>query len=335
MIMSDVKYERSPRVSVCMPVYNAARFLPEAIESVLAQSYDDFEFVIVDNCSEDATGDIVRTYAGRDGRILYKRNDVNLGMVANFNICLMSARGEYIKFVMGDDLLASTETLQIMVHVLDDDDSVALVGGARKVIDEYGIEQQVLSPFGGTFVIDGPAVINTCLFSMENLIGEPTTVMFRKKHATRGFDLRYQQIVDLEMWFYLLEQGRFAYLSEPLSSFRVHDAQATAYNRNNCKYIDDMFCLLNDYGDKVYTTLNRFNKKYLYYEQCYKVWKEYRRGKIDRSLLREKLDRHYSWNLFFLLLPLYKIYKPFRRARKGMVKLFQKQRQRVFRIQVQ
>lgn len=312
---------RNPRVSVCMPVYNAARYLPEAIESVLSQNYADFELLIIDNCSEDGTAGIAGDFAARDERVVFKQNEVNLGMVGNWNRCLEEARGEYVKFVFGDDLLASTEALEMMVQVLDDDETVSLVGSARKVIDADGTVSRIISFFGDrSMVVDGHAVINRCLSTIENIIGEPTVVMFRKKQAGRGFDQKYRHAVDLEMWFHLLEQGRFAYLAPQLSAFRVHDEQATAVNKRNASYLDDNFYLLADYGDRSYITLTRFNRKYVYYDQCYKVWKEYRRGRIDKFTLFEKLDQYYDRRIFFLLLPWYKIFKPILRAKKGLAK---------------
>ncbi|HIK58508.1 MAG TPA: glycosyltransferase family 2 protein, partial [Nitrospinaceae bacterium] len=70
----------APKVSVCIPTYNYAKYLPEAIESVLKQSYDNYELIIVDDCSTDNSANVINEYAKKDQRIVFKNNDHNLGM---------------------------------------------------------------------------------------------------------------------------------------------------------------------------------------------------------------------------------------------------------------
>ena len=98
-----------PRVSLGMPVYNAQRFLREVLDSILAQTFTDFELIISDNGSTDATESICREYAARDPRVLYYPNDrVNHGPAWNYNRTEALARGEYFKWAAADDLLAPT-----------------------------------------------------------------------------------------------------------------------------------------------------------------------------------------------------------------------------------
>src|SRR6185369_11714393 len=115
------------KVSVCIPTYNYAAYLAETIESILAQNFADFELLIIDDNSTDDTRAVVEPYAQQDPRIRFSVNPKNLGMVQNWNHCLAQARGEYIKYVFGDDLLASPDTLGRMVGLLDDDGAVSLV----------------------------------------------------------------------------------------------------------------------------------------------------------------------------------------------------------------
>jgi glycosyltransferase involved in cell wall biosynthesis len=125
----------NPRVTVCIPAYNSARFLPEAIESVLKQSFVHFELLIIDDCSTDATMEIVSKYAAQDDRIVWRTNNRNLGMVENWNACLSQSRGEYIKYLFGVDLRVSSAALGDMVARLDADHTVSLVASARNLID--------------------------------------------------------------------------------------------------------------------------------------------------------------------------------------------------------
>lgn len=300
----------APKITVCIPTYNYGRYLPQAVESVLCQSLADFELLVIDDCSTDETDQVMRRFAERDGRVRYLRNAGNLGMVRNWNRCLGEARGEYVKFLFADDLLHSREALARMAAVLDADRSVSLVGSARHVVDAESRIVTTWSHFkAGTFA--GTPVINSCLYQQKNLIGEPSAVMFRRSMAGRGFAEKYRQWVDLEMWFHLLEQGRFAYIEEPLCAFRVHPDQQTAKNRECSETADDALCLSRDYLDKPYIVLSAFTRKYLVYHYWYRIWKAYRSRLSGTGDAVAKIDGGYGIRRFLLFLPFYKLAKPF------------------------
>lgn len=301
-----------PRVSICIPSYNSARFLPQAIESVLAQRCPDYELLIIDDASDDGTREIAARYASLDDRIVLSVNDRNLGMVENWNRCLSRARGDYIKFLFGDDLLADADAIGLMAARLDADDGVSLVGSARYVIDNQGRTLQRLSCFRDRAEIDGKALIARCLGARRNpnLIGEPSTVMFRKAQAGRGFDPGYRQLVDLEMWFHLLEQGRYAHIGQALTSFRMHPGQQTAKNLQNLAYLDDLTALYGSYLGKEYVGFGFCRRRFLEYFQYYKVWKKSRQNRVDRGLAWEKITSRYRPWVFFALIPWYKTYGP-------------------------
>jgi glycosyltransferase involved in cell wall biosynthesis len=221
--------EGAPKISVLVPTYNYARYLPQAIESILRQTHSNFELLISDDASTDGSAEIIRHYADRDFRIRFELHATNLGMVANWNWCLQQARGDYVKFVFGDDLLASPDTLVRMAALLDQYPDVGLVASARLLLDRNSTTIGSWDHLSdGLF--DGPRLISRCLRTRRNLIGEPSTVIFRRSLAERGFDPAYRQIVDLEMWFHLLKQGRLCYTSETLCGFRRHDEQQTVAN---------------------------------------------------------------------------------------------------------
>ena len=126
-----------PRVSIGLPVYNGERFVSKAIDSLLAQTFRDFEIIICDNASTDGTEDICRRYANRDKRISYHRNSENIGAAANFNLTFELASGEYFKWAADDDLCAP-DLLMRCVEVLDKDPSVVLCQSEVVFIDEDG-----------------------------------------------------------------------------------------------------------------------------------------------------------------------------------------------------
>ena len=220
-----------PKISVLVPTYNYARFLPEAIESILAQEFTDYELIISDDASTDESAEIIRRYAARDPRIRAEFHPVNLGMVPNWNWCLQQARGEYVKYLFGDDLLCSPQALGRLVALLDADPRIVLAASARRIVDEHSRPVDVWNEFRTAGRLAGAAVIGRCLEENYNLIGEPSAVMFRRAVAARGFNPQWRQLVDLEMWLELLLQGDFAYDPEPLCGFRRHEQQQTAVNR--------------------------------------------------------------------------------------------------------
>jgi glycosyltransferase involved in cell wall biosynthesis len=124
-----------PRVSIGLPVYNGERFLGEAIESILAQTYQDFELIISDNASTDRTEEISRAYAAQDTRIRYVRNKKNLGVALNFNQVFHLSSSEFFKWVAHDDLHEPDFLFQCVLS-LDRDPAVALA--YTRAITIYG-----------------------------------------------------------------------------------------------------------------------------------------------------------------------------------------------------
>ena len=125
-----------PSVSVLIPSYNCARYLPETIESVLTQTLRDFELVVLDDRSSDSSSEVLERYARRDGRIRYRSNERNLGLVENWNACLDAARGKYVKFLHSDDKLTRPAALEQLVALLDEQPSASLAVCGREIIDE-------------------------------------------------------------------------------------------------------------------------------------------------------------------------------------------------------
>ncbi|MEH2346789.1 MAG: glycosyltransferase [Nostoc sp.] len=126
-----------PRLSIGLPVYNGEKFIKEAIDSLLAQTFEDFELIISDNASTDKTEEICRAYAEKDKRICYYRNDKNIGCARNFNRVFKLSSGEYFKWAAYDDLHAP-DFIEKCVEVLDQDPSIILCHSQTYFIDEEG-----------------------------------------------------------------------------------------------------------------------------------------------------------------------------------------------------
>ncbi len=211
-----------PLVSVAIPAYKGAAFIRTTIESVLAQTLTDFELIVIDDGSPDATADIVASFP--DARIRLLRNPHNLGPQGNWNRCLAEARGKYIKLLPQDDLLAP-DCLAQQAAVLDADvdERIALVFCARRIVLPDGRTLMRRRYPAHTGLLDGQAVINRCVRGGTNLIGEPGCGLYRRSLSERigGFDAINPYVVDLDYWFRLLRHGQAYYVDTPLSAFRV------------------------------------------------------------------------------------------------------------------
>lgn len=124
-----------PCVSIGLPVYNGENFIIETLDSILSQTYIDFELIISDNASTDNTQNICKAYAAKDKRIRYYRNDLNLGGAWNYNRVLELSQGTYFKWAAHDDLLTPTLIAEC-VDILDNDSSIVLCHSKTSVIDE-------------------------------------------------------------------------------------------------------------------------------------------------------------------------------------------------------
>lgn len=133
--MSGTAADRTPLVTVGLPVYNGQRYLAGAIEALLAQSYRDFILIISDNASTDETADICRRYAGRDARIRYHRNEANIGLSANFNRVFTLSSTRYFKWATADDYV-SADMLSDAIAVLEADPDIALCYPRTTLVDE-------------------------------------------------------------------------------------------------------------------------------------------------------------------------------------------------------
>jgi glycosyltransferase involved in cell wall biosynthesis len=139
-----------PRVSVGMPVYNGARYVGQAIESVLGQTCSDLELIVSDNGSTDATPSICRDYADRDHRVVFVRSEENRGATWNFNRVAALARGTYFRWAAADDVI-DPEYLRRCLEVLDSDPSVVLCHSAVRLIGPDGATLELTSEFDDDF----------------------------------------------------------------------------------------------------------------------------------------------------------------------------------------
>lgn len=214
----------SPRVSVCVPVYNGGAFVDETIQSILDQTFENFELVAVDNVSTDDTLARLQAHADADPRVRVVAATEHVGAVQNFQRATAECHGEYFKLVCADDTLAPT-CLEQQVAALDAHPGAALVSSLRSIVDETGkpfLHRHGLRGLRG--LVPGREALAHCIRSGTNQIGEPAAVLVRTamlRDAGTWSD-EWPYMTDLELWFRLLHRGDLVALHEPLATFRVH-----------------------------------------------------------------------------------------------------------------
>ncbi len=218
---------REPEVSVCIPTYNRARLLREAMESVLTQSFEDFELIICDNASEDETESVVKSFSDR--RIRYFRNPHNLGHRENCNRCLHLARGSYIAILPDDDMMLP-ENLAKKIEVLLRNPKVGLVHSKYHLIDEEGriTKYDTNWGHGPDRTEDAVERREDLLTAFLNTINLPT-VLFRRACYERlgGFSDQIQFAYDWEYWMRIAIYYDVAFLAQPLVKWRIHSGSVT------------------------------------------------------------------------------------------------------------
>ncbi len=207
-----------PLISVNMPVYNGERFLAAALESVLAQTFSDFEFIIVDDGSRDRSVEIIRAYEARDSRILLAQSQRNLGGAAARNLALALSSGEFIALMDCDDV-CRPERLERQLDFLRARPDIGVLGAGARAVD------QQLKPLYDFDLPQRHALIVFNLFLGSFLIHP--TVMIRREllEAVGGYEPGRRTAIDTELWSRLIWRTRFANLPETLLLYRRHEAQ--------------------------------------------------------------------------------------------------------------
>jgi glycosyltransferase involved in cell wall biosynthesis len=239
----------SPLVSVVTPVYNGEKYLHDCIESVLAQTYQNWEYVIVNNCSTDRTLEIAQEYADKNKRISVISNDHFVGMTENHNIAfqLISQRSTYCKLVSADDWLYP-ECIEKLLEVAEHNPTVGIVGSYA--INANGIRWIGL-PYDTT-VFSGRQVCRLYLLGAIDAFGTPSTVLYRSAlvrsrcpffPGSAGSD-------DLEACLIGLESNDFAFVHQILSFERIHDEAMNTKLRPLNSFMLDRIEFLGKYGPR-------------------------------------------------------------------------------------
>ena len=210
-----------PLISVCIPCYNGERFVASTIESILNQSFTNYELLIVDDASTDGTFSILESF--KDPRIRLSRNKQNLGMGRNWNKAVSSSVGKYVKLLCGDDLL-DPRCLEQQVAALESPSNrnAVLAVCNREVINSRGkVVLRRRLPFGSG-LCSGQNLIGKCIRGGTNLIGEPAVGLFRRAVLNNvSYSPSNPYLIDLAFWADVLRHGD-AFIDQAfLAAFRI------------------------------------------------------------------------------------------------------------------
>lgn len=219
-----------PRVSVVMSVHNAEKYLREAVDSILAQTFTDFEFIIIDDGSTDTTPKILDGYS--DPRIIRKRNEQNIGYTPSLNWGITAASGEFIARMDADDI-SLPDRLAVQVDFLESHPTIDVLGAGYRKIDEKGTltSSDVLPP-------DNPIFIKWLLL-FQNTLAHPS-VMFRKKvyKKSGGYDPFLVPAEDYDLWQRLSQYTMISNVRKVLILYRKHEKNISKTQANLQQELD-------------------------------------------------------------------------------------------------
>lgn len=257
----NIVTDNLPLVSIILPTYNCAAFLPHSIGTILSQTYNSYEIIVIDDGSTDNTKEVLYPFMQR---IKYIRLEQNKGLPTARNIGIRSAQGKYIAFIDADDLWLP-EKLQTDIEYFETHPEVSMVYSKHINIDEKGDDlngnTKKQLPSGNVFIQ---------LFSEQNFIITSSVVVRKEIFETTGlFDEQLFNCQDWDMWLRITFHFKVAGIDKPLVKYR-HNPRSLSKNRNNVLKYQKMVI------DKIY---NKFKDK---------------ENGINEKLYKKRLASHYA-----------------------------------------
>lgn len=246
------------KISVVMPVYNGELFLRSAIEGILSQTYEDFEFIIINDKSTDSSLNIINEYREVDSRIKVINNEINLGVSRSLNIGIAAANGEYIARMDADDI-SKKDRFKMQVQCLEQNCDIGLVGCWFDVINEKG-----------DFIVKVPHLCNhedMYRFSLTSACLCHGSIMGRLSifKEFNGYNPEYEMAEDYDLWLRVMEKYKIANIPEYLYTYRIHENSVTNKNED---------CMVKRANEARYAAIKRRGINYEELEHFSDLWFE-------------------------------------------------------------
>lgn len=219
-VKRKVSYKQKPLVSVIMPVYNSEKYLDKAIQSILNQTYTNFEFIIIDDCSKDKSWNIIQKYAKKDKRIKAVRNKENLNVVKTRNkgFSLISKKSEFIAIMDADDI-SVVERIEKQVKFFEENKDYYLIGSHNIIIDE---KDEIIGR--RTYPLTDNDVRK--VFTKYDPLSQPTAMMRTKILKTVGkYNEKYNRCQDYDLWFRIADKYKVGNVDDYLLKYRISKTQ--------------------------------------------------------------------------------------------------------------
>ena len=216
----------TPRVSVVVPSFNNASFIEATMDSILAQSFEDFELVVADHSSVDGTWELLQHYR-TDPRVRLLRTEAGGGAPRNWERVTAAAGGQLLKLVCGDDIIYP-DCLRMQVEAMDANPEVVLVAAQRDLIDVRGAILMSRRGLAGlTGRVAGRVAARRTVVVGANIFGEPACVLIRRKtlQDAGGWDGRHPYVIDEATYVNVLLRGDFFGIDRSLAAFRLSSSQ--------------------------------------------------------------------------------------------------------------
>ena len=235
---------QNPKVSVLVPVYNCAKFLPKTLESILAQDYENFEVVVTDNCSTDGSGKIARDYAKKDSRVRVVGHEENIGYVKNLNSGLREAVGDYIAFLHADDLW-QPNFLSSSIELFGKNPDAGMCFCRYENIDSEGRPHSVRARNaleGGSRALSSDELFE--MYVGRDFTPVCTVIVARKAQQAAGeYDIRFQGPCDYQMWLKIAYNFGGIYNSRSTSKYRIHSASGFFTQHENNVLLTEQYIM--------------------------------------------------------------------------------------------
>lgn len=260
-------------VTIFLPVYNGANYIQQAIDSVLAQSYTNWTFLIVDNCSTDSTAAICQPYLA-DPRFQYILNEANLGVHGNFHKALSLCKTTYFAYLSHDDIYVRPDAFAEALSILESDKSLAMVNAPVRWLDS---KSEFIPSFGVSNVgfkgkVESKTIAKSCVLRCRNLYG--IAVLSRTEFGQKlQLDKRLYQASDVNFFVGIGGSHNVYVLQNPAYAIRFHQTNNTL--RQYDTLIDEMNIIAHNHGIKLSTfeqilqTLNAYKVrlgKWVFYQ---------------------------------------------------------------------
>ena len=237
-----------PKVSICLPTYNQTIYLKNTLDSILNQSFDDYELIITDDSTTDEVENFIAKYDFK-GKLKYFKNTISLGSSANWNYAMNIAQGEYIKFIHHDDYFVNNESLKKYIDILDENQNFDFAFSSSLIYNtinekkyEYSIKETEINLIKFTPI----------KLIFNNWIGSPSAVIFRndKKYF---FDENLKWLVDIDFFIsILIKNNSFGFIKESLVCTTINDIRISVECIDNKEIeISEHLYLYNKYRERI------------------------------------------------------------------------------------